>query len=74
LVRTGEELARKTVGDGAILAEFCRQEIGEDEPAYLHIDVNGVGSSGYDHLKPMYENVVPFNAAEGSEYRDKARS
>jgi hypothetical protein len=34
--------------------------------------VNGIGSSCYDHLKVIYENVQPFNGAEGSEYRDKS--
>lgn len=60
------------VKDGAILADLARQELGDEEPAYMNIDVTGIGSSGYDHLKPMYENVIPFNPAEGSEYRDKS--
>lgn len=58
--------------DGAIVAELSRQEIGEEVPAYVNIDVNGIGSSVFDHLKVMYENVRPFNGAEGSEYRDKS--
>ena len=61
------------VKDGAILAELARQEIGEDVPGYINIDVSGIGSSGYDHLKPMYNNVVPFNPAEASVYRDKSK-
>jgi len=58
--------------DGGTVAELTRQTIGEIEPAYMNIDVNGIGSSVYDHLKVMYKNVVPFNGAEGSEYRDKS--
>lgn len=61
------------VKDGALLAEFVRQELGDEEPAYFNIDVSAIGSSGYDHLKPMYKNVIPFNPAEGSEYRDKSK-
>lgn len=60
------------VKDGAILAELARQEIGEATPNYINVDVSGIGSSGYDHLKPMYRNVIPFNPAEGSTYRDKS--
>lgn len=61
------------VKDGAIMAELARQEIGDEKPNYINIDVSAIGSSGYDHLKPMYLNVNPFNPAEGSEYRDKSR-
>lgn len=60
------------VKDGAILAELTRQAIAKEKPAYINIDVNGIGSSGYDHLKVMYDCVRPFNGAEGSEYRDKS--
>lgn len=61
------------VKDGAIMAELARKEIGEVEPGYLNIDVNGVGASGYDHIKDFYKNVFPFNPAEGSTYRDKSK-
>jgi hypothetical protein len=60
------------VKDGAIMAELARQEIKEAKPLCINIDVNGIGSSCYDHLKVIYENVQPFNGAEGSEYRDKS--
>lgn len=58
--------------DGPIVAELSRQAIGDEKPAYINVDVNGIGSSVYDHLKVMYENVRPFNGAEGSEYRDRS--
>jgi DNA-binding Xre family transcriptional regulator len=61
------------VKDGAIMAEYARQEIGDAEPNYINIDVSGIGSSAYDHLKTMYGSVNPFNPAEGSEYRDKSQ-
>lgn len=61
------------VKDGAIMAEFARQEIGDEKPNYVNVDVSGIGSSAYDHLKVMFENVNPFNPAEGSDYRDKSR-
>lgn len=57
--------------DGPIVADLARRNI-EAEPAYINIDVNGIGSSVFDHMKPMYENVYPFNGAEASEYRDKS--
>ncbi len=60
------------VKDGAIMAEYARQEIGDAEPNYINIDVSGIGSSAYDHIKTMYNHVNPFNPAEGSEYRDKS--
>ncbi len=60
------------VKDGAIMAELARQEIGNIEPNYINIDVSAIGSSAYDHLKVMYNNVIPFNPAEGSEYRDRS--
>lgn len=60
------------VKDGAIMAELARQEIGNVEPSYINIDVSAIGSSAYDHLKVMYGNVIPFNPAEGSEYRDRS--
>ena len=57
--------------DGGTVAELTRQAI-ESKPAYINVDVNGIGSSVYDHLKVMYDNVAPFNGAEGSDYRDKS--
>lgn len=57
--------------DGGTVAELTRQNI-ESKPAYINVDVNGIGSSVYDHLKVMYDNVIPFNGAEGSTYRDKS--
>ena len=61
------------VKDGAIMAELARQELGNVNPGGIIVDVNGIGSSAYDHLKAIYKNVIPFNGAEGSEYRDKSR-
>lgn len=58
--------------DGPIVAELTRQTIGDHAPGYFNVDVNGIGSSVYDHLRPMYPNVRAFNGAEGSEYRDKS--
>jgi hypothetical protein len=69
-VKTWEGIVIK---DGAIMAEMARQELGDAKPNYINIDVSGIGSSAYDHLKVIYDNVRPFNPAEGSEYRDKSR-
>lgn len=57
--------------DGGTVAELTRQAI-ETKPAYISVDVNGIGSSVFDHLKVMYDMVQPFNGAEGSDYRDKS--
>lgn len=58
--------------DGAIVAEFTRQAVGNSKPSYINVDVNGIGSSVYDHLKTMFDTAQPFNGAEGSEYRDRS--
>lgn len=58
--------------NGPIVAELTRQAIGEEKPTYVNVDVNGIGSSVYDHLVPMFDNVQPFNGSEASEYRDKS--
>jgi len=58
--------------DGAIVADLIRQTLDNSEPSYMNIDVNGIGSSVYDHAKVMWKNVIPFNGAEGSQYRDKS--
>ncbi len=64
------------VKDGAVLAELVRQDLekvpGKVDPLYINIDVGGIGSSGYDHLKTMFNRVNPFNGAEKSDYRDKS--
>lgn len=58
--------------DGPTVAALVQQTIGDDEPETLNIDVIGIGSSAYDSLKPMYPRVVPVNAAEKSDYRDRS--
>jgi hypothetical protein len=59
--------------DGPTVAELTRQTVGDASPIYINIDVAGIGSSVYDHVKVMYDFVIPFNGAEASEYRDKSR-
>lgn len=58
--------------DGPIVAELTRQAIGSEKPAYINVDVNGIGSSVYDHLRPIFSMTQPFNGAEASNYRDKS--
>lgn len=60
------------VKDGAIMAELARREIGNEAPECINIDVTGIGSSGYDHIKTLYDNVIPFNPSEASSYRDRS--
>jgi len=57
--------------DGPTVAALVEGEL-EGEPAYINIDVIGVGSSAYDSLKPMYKRVNPINAGERSDYRDRS--
>lgn len=59
--------------DGGIVAELTRQAIGGFLSPDIIIDVNGIGSSVYDHVKVMYNGAIPFNGAEGSSYRDKSK-
>lgn len=60
------------VVDGPTGAELVRQALGEEKPGIMNIDIGGVGSSTYDSLKPLYESIIPVNAAGGSDYRDKS--
>jgi hypothetical protein len=60
------------VPDGPAAATLVHSELGDEKPGYINIDVIGIGSSTFDHIKPMYENVFPVNVSEGSEYRDKS--
>lgn len=59
--------------DGPTVAELVRQTVGDEKPGYINVDVNGIGSSVYDSLKPMFSNVTPFNGSEASTYRDKSK-
>lgn len=60
------------VPDGPAAVTLIFGVLGIEKPAYINIDVIGVGSSVFDHLSPIYEAVNPINAAEGSEYRDRS--
>ena len=58
--------------DGPTVAELARKTIGKVDPLYINIDVAGIGSSVYDSMRTMFKNVVPFNGAAGSSYRDRS--
>lgn len=60
------------VPDGPTAATLIHSELGSKKPANINVDVIGIGSSTYDHLKPLYDNVNPVNVSEGSDYRDKS--
>ena len=60
------------VPDGATAATIAKAELGDARPGCINIDVIGVGSSTYDHIKTIYNNVRPVNVSEGSDYRDKS--
>lgn len=62
------------VKDGAIAAELVHHALGELMPVdYFNVDIGGIGSSAFDHLKLLYNNVHAINAAGGSTYRDKSK-
>jgi len=60
------------VPDGPTGAELVHQSLGDEKPGVINLDIGGIGGSVYDSLRPMYENVVPVNAAGASSYRDKS--
>lgn len=60
------------VKDGPTGAALVSSALGSERPGYVNVDVLGVGSSLYDSLKPMFENVHPVNVAESSDYRDRS--
>ena len=58
--------------DGPTVAELVRQTIGGGLIQYINVDVTGIGSSVYDSLNPMYDNVYAFAGSEKSSYRDRS--
>ena len=60
------------VPDGPTAATLIHSTIGNKKPANVNVDVIGIGSSTFDHLRPLYDNVTPVNVSQGSEYRDKS--
>jgi hypothetical protein len=58
------------VEDGPAAAGIVQQQIANDRHiGYISVDVIGVGSSAYDSLHAMYEELArPINVAEGSDY------
>jgi len=62
----------KVAIDGPVVAGLAQSVVGDNDPNYFNVDVVGIGSSVYDSLVTMYRNVIPFNGAEGSDYRDRS--
>lgn len=60
------------VRDGAIAADLIMNDLSNENPAIMNIDVIGIGSSAFDHLKPHYPQIIPINASGKSEYRDRS--
>jgi hypothetical protein len=60
------------VPDGPTAATLIHSELGDEKPGYINVDVIGVGSSTFDHIKPIYEDVRPVNVSTASSYRDKS--
>jgi len=59
----------KATPDGPSVAALAIQHLKDAAP--IHIDVIGVGTSAYDHLKGTGVQVVALNGAEGTKERDK---
>ena len=53
------------VVDGQTAATLVHCELGEQKPNDINVDVIGVGSTTFDFLKDIYDNVYPVNASEG---------
>jgi hypothetical protein len=71
-IDTGKKWAGSMVQDGAIAALLVKDALHDEKPGCVNVDVIGIGSSTYDHIKPLYDHVNPVNTSEGSEYRDKS--
>lgn len=71
-IDTGVKWPGALVPDGAAAATLVKSELKDEKPGQINVDVIGIGSSTYDHIKPLYPNVRPINTAEASKYRDKS--
>jgi hypothetical protein len=60
------------VPDGPTGAELVHQSLGDEIPGVINLDIGGIGSSVFDSLNPMYNNVIAVNSASASNYRDKS--
>lgn len=60
------------VPDGPTAAHLITQALSDEKPGYMNIDVVGIGSSVYDSMAPLFENVNPVSASDGSDYRDRS--
>ncbi len=60
------------VPDGPTLVGLVVNDLGDEEPGYINVDIIGVGSSPYDSLRGLYSGVVAVNAAARSDYTDRS--
>lgn len=61
----------REVPDGPTAAGIIHQQIGNQSPMVINIDIIGVGGSTYDSTLPMYPQAWPVNAASRSDYTDR---
>lgn len=54
--------------DGASIAALVLPQVGENTA--VNIDIVGVGTSPYDHIKSLHGNTFPINGADGTEATD----
>lgn len=65
--------------DGGTAAYLLMDALSDEPPEkrkqtwYINVDVIGIGSSAYDHLRPMYRYVTPIFANGSSQFRDKSK-
>jgi hypothetical protein len=60
----------QTTPDGPAVAALVRAH--RRDKAVVNVDVVGVGTSVYDHLRGVTDNIVPINGAERSEGTDRS--
>jgi hypothetical protein len=64
--------AGKNTPDGASVATLVIQLLKDKAP--IHVDVIGIGSSVYDHMKGTGVHVIPVNSAEKTKQMDSTRT
>ena len=58
-----------SVEDGPAAAALLYNELRDEKHiGYINMDVIGIGSSGYDSARPLFDNVLPVNASQKSTY------
>lgn len=62
----------RAVPDGPTAAGIIQQQVGNEAPLVINIDIIGVGGSTYDSTVVMYPQAWPVNASEGTTFTDRS--